>query len=355
VLFNYLKVDEKRQTSHWVVVEADFQSQKLYEISRGEATKFLVPGLVDIHCHGYAGFDVMKGHGDEVVASLRKLGIEWIYPTTITADWDEIRLAIHSINPKQNGFAGVHLEGPFINPSMAGAQPSTGIRDPSFEELQSQLGNTLEKLKIVTLAPERFGGIETTKKLTSIGITVSAGHTDADYFLMTEAHNAGLRHMTHFFNAMKSFHHRTPGCVEFGLVKPLYCELIYDRIHVSREAAQLLWNCKGPFSIIGVSDGTALSGTPDGTTDQMWGHEVKRTGNRVELKDGTLAGSCATIRDVFSNIWTDFGKTEAVLSCSLNPRRSLGLPYPCLWLTVSQDGDILDHIEAEFNLVSKPS
>lgn len=352
MLFNYLKVDEKQHAAHWVVVEADLESQALYETPAGEAETFLAPGLVDIHCHGYAGYDVMDGQGNEVVTSLRKLGVEWIFPTTVTADWSDIRSAIQALNVDQSGFAGVHLEGPFINPSMAGAQPSDKIHTPSFEELQSHLDDMIEQLKIVTLAPERSGGIETTKNLAAMGVTVSAGHTDADYRLMEEAQNAGLRHMTHFFNAMRPFHHRNPGCIEFGLTNPVYCELIYDRVHVSREAAHFLWRCKGPFYVIGVSDGTALSGTQDGTTYEMWGHTVKRTGNRVELADGTLAGSCATIRDVFSNIWADFGKTEAVLSCSFNPRRSLGLPSPRLWLVVSQEGDILDQIHAEFNFVS---
>ncbi len=306
--------------------------------SDGESGLFIVPGLVDIHCHGFDGLDVMDGTGAEIGSKLRELGIEWYCPTTVTASWKDIRVALEPLVKRFAGFAGVHLEGPFVNKSKAGAQPSEQIRSFTFDELQSELGQLAGLIKIVTLAPELLGALELITQLTENGIRVSAGHTDADFATLSKAKNHGFSQMTHFYNAMRPFIHRDPGCVGFGLLELIDCEVIYDRHHVSREAVALLWKCRGPKQMLAVSDGTKLSGAKDGTEATMWGHRVVKQEGCVRLANGALAGSCITLADAFQNLWQDLGPEAAIMSCSINPRRALGLPEPEMWLVVDSQG-----------------
>ena len=325
--------------SEWTNLEITISGNQITaRRSNAESELHLVPGLVDIHCHGYSGLDVMEGRGAEIGAKLRQLGIEWYCPTTITSSWQDIRSALQSLKNGFPGFAGVHLEGPFVNKAKVGAQPSDHIRPFTLDELKTELGELLSLLKIVTLAPELPGAIELITKLTNNGIRVSAGHTDADYDTLFEAKKRGLSQMTHFYNAMRPFTHRDPACVGFGLLEFIDCEVIYDRHHVSREAVELLWKCRGPNEMLGISDGTKLSGVKDGTEATMWGHSVTKQGGCVRLANGTLTGSCITLADAFKNLWQDLGPEAAVMSCSVNPRRALGLPEPEMWLVVDSQG-----------------
>jgi len=300
----------------------------------------VVPGLVDIHVHGVKGFDVMAGQGNEVVHELRQLGIEWCCPTTVTASPEDTVRALAAIDAGVPGFAGVHLEGPFISPNRPGAQPSEWIREPSIEAFREAVGDWGALVKIVTLAPEITGSQELIAHLMQQGILVSAGHTDATFEQLESAH---LDHMTHFYNAMSPLRHREPGAVGFGLLAPdVCCELIYDRLHVSRPAAQILLNAKQEGQVLAISDGTAASGMADGWHGTMWGSEVEKRNGAVRLVDGTLAGSAVTLADVFTNLWQDFGAEVAISACSTAPRMALGLPEPAMWLRVDDTGTIIE-------------
>ena len=302
----------------------------------------VVPGLVDIHVHGAKGLDVMEGETNALVAELRRLGIEWCCPTTVTASPSSIQAALAAINPKTPGFAGVHLEGPFISPRRPGAQPADFLRKPSIAAYQDCVGEFGSLVRIVTLAPEIPGSEELTAYLEQQGVIVSAGHTDASF---EELLGSRFRHMTHFFNAMSPFNHRQPGAVGFGLSEPVVCELVYDRVHVSKPAAEILWQAKKPNKMIAVSDGTMASGMADGWSGEMWGHAVSRRDGAVRLTDGTLAGSAVTLGDVFKFLWRDLGPEVAIAACSTNPRKALGLPEPKIRLKVADDGTIIEVLE----------
>lgn len=310
----------------------------------GPAELYLVPGLIDSHCHGVGGLDVMAGEAPKISQRLRECGVEYFCPTTVTAPWEQLRFALQACDPTLKGFAGVHLEGPFVSPDMAGAQPREHILPPSVRALEEELGDLLSRVKIVTLAPELAGAQEVIEYLRSRGILVSAGHTDATHKTLSESR---ISRMTHFYNAMRAFHHREPGCVGYGLLGDPELELIYDGVHVSEHAAALLLRSRGTDRLIAVSDGTSLSGLPDGSVAELWGHKVTKRSGSVRLEDGTLAGSAATLADVFRRLWQDFGPEVAVKSASENPRRSLGLPGPRLWMIVSREGDIIDRVEME--------
>jgi N-acetylglucosamine-6-phosphate deacetylase len=308
-------------------------------ISGQETSRYSwVPGLIDIHVHGVAGLDVMEGDAAAIAKELRERGIEWFCATTVAADWKSIESVFSSIEGVE-GCAGVHLEGPYINPEMCGAQPAAYIAPFAKEQIEPFLGH----LKILTLAPELPGAAELGEWLVAKGVIVSAGHTNADFETLRNAH--AVSQMTHFFNAMRPFHHRCPGCIDFGLIADVHCELIYDRVHVSKEAATMLFACKGPGKVIGISDGTKLSGCPDGSSATMWGHEVFVRDGSARLADGTLAGSSSTLASVFQALWQDIGPEAAIMACSVNPRNRLGLDEPELWLLVDEDGGIVQVTE----------
>jgi N-acetylglucosamine-6-phosphate deacetylase len=302
-----------------------------------------VPGLVDIHVHGLHGYDVMAGQGNEVLADMRALGIEWCLPTTVTADPVSIQSAIAAIDTREPGFAGVHLEGPFIDMGHGGAQPKEQIRNrPSVQDFFDVVGEYAELIRIVTLAPELPGAQELIGHLIAADITVSAGHTNATFEQL--AAMDGIAHMTHCYNAMRPFHHRDAGAVGFALLSDAYCELIYDRVHTSKEAARLLFELKRD-KVIAISDGTAAAGMADGWRGEMWGQSVVKADGAVRLENGDLAGSAATLADVFKNLWADFGAEIAIGACSATPRRALGLPEPEMWLMVDDDGTIIEVLE----------
>jgi N-acetylglucosamine-6-phosphate deacetylase len=302
----------------------------------------IVPGLVDIHVHGAKGLDVMAGETNALVAELRRLGIEWCCPTTVTASASSIQAALAATDPKATGFAGVHLEGPFISPRRPGAQPAGFLREPSIAAYKDCVGEFGSLVRIVTIAPELPGSEELTAYLEQQGVIVSAGHTDASF---EELLASRVRHMTHFYNAMSPFGHREPGAVGFGLSQPVVCELIYDRVHVSKAAAEILWKLKKPDRMIAVSDGTMASGMADGWSGEMWGHAVSKRDGAVRLANGTLAGSAVTLADVFKFLWQDLGPEVAIACCSTNPRKALGLPEAKMRLKVADDGTIIEVLE----------
>lgn len=301
----------------------------------------LVPGLVDIHVHGVMGFDVMAGEGNEVIRLLGEIGVEWCCPTTVTASNEDIQRALAAIDPSQPGFAGVHLEGPFINPGRAGAQATGAMQVPSVQAFRDVVGEFVDLIRPVTLAPELPGAAALVEYLVGKGVIVSAGHTNASY---AELSAVRVDHMTHFYNAMSPLDHREPGAVGFGLTADVRCELIYDRVHVSKAAAEILIGMKRK-AVIGISDGTAASGMPDGWSGTMWGREVVKKDGTVRLSDGTLAGSAVTLVDVFRNLWQDFGPEVAISACSTAPRLALGLPEPAMWLRVDDAGTIIEVLQ----------
>jgi N-acetylglucosamine-6-phosphate deacetylase len=302
------------------------------EPSDRPAEGLLVPGFVDIHIHGAFGKDFMSGSKDDLLAmadGLQKVGYEAFLPTTVTGSLEDVRRAIKLIPKADWRIAGFHLEGPFISRKHPGAQPQNYIVHPS-SEWDDVLDH--EKLRVVTLAPEIGGGLELVERLSTRGVIPSLGHTDVTYEQVRAAVEAGARHTTHTYNAMRPLHHREPGTVGAALtLDELSCELIYDRVHVSRPAAEVLLRCKGPGNIIAVSDGTMAAGMPQGSEFAMWGLECVVGERDVRLKDGTLAGSKITLYDAFRNLAQDFGPEVAIRLCSLNPRRALGMGSPRAW------------------------
>jgi N-acetylglucosamine-6-phosphate deacetylase len=313
------------------------------EPAEGRASRYLVPGFVDLHIHGAFGFDFMGASPDELLAladRLEKSGYEAFFPTTVSASAAEIARALENL-PDDPRMPGFHLEGPFLSPKFPGAQPPEAILDPTPDNL-AEWENVLAhpKLALATLAPERPGALALASRLSRRGVRVSMGHTDATTDEAAAGFEAGVRHATHSFNAMRGLHHREAGAVGYLLAQDeLFAELIYDRRHVSREAAALLIRCKPADKVIAVSDGTMAAGAPPGNRLRMWGHEVEtRPGAVVLAGTETLAGSAITLLEAFRNLAEDFGVETAIRACCLNPRLAMGMPSePRVWVEFSPE------------------
>ena len=306
--------------------EADLSRRAFHRVD-GLAETLLVPGFVDIHTHGAFGIDFMTSDRAQMTTlcgKLREVGYEAFLPTTVTASAADIKKALNAM-PLDPMVLGFHLEGPFVSLKYPGAQPKSYIIDapagPSdWDEILDD-----PRLRVVTLAPERPGAIDLIQRLAARGVKVSMGHTDATYSQADVAFQAGATHTTHTFNAMRPLHHREAGMVGYSLSNDeVFSELIYDRLHVQRESAEILLRCKPADRVVAVSDSTMAAGLAAGQTINMWGIECIVGDHEVRLKDGTLAGSGITLLDAFRNLHADFGPETAIQACSLNPRTAIG-------------------------------
>ncbi|HWP30553.1 MAG TPA: hypothetical protein VNK96_02335 [Fimbriimonadales bacterium] len=343
--------DTRKEVPKWHSAEFHEEKHLLRYLPGEPRAPYLIPALVDMHVHGINGIDVMDGDIEQMAMELKKTGIEWFCPTTISASFEKLRSLLEKTATNRNGVIGFHLEGPYLNDKYAGAQPAQFFRKPNISEINEYFSEHLHKISVMTLAPELEGALQTIEFLSNEKIIVNAGHTDANYEIMQKAFEKGLSGITHFYNAMRPFHHREPGCVGFGWMNNINCEIIYDRIHVSKNAMDILLKLKSIENIVAVSDGTKLSGTPDGTETEMWGRTVRKQNGASRSEDGTLCGSAVTLFDVFQNLWRDYAcdKTISVLACSYNPRRILRLPPPKLWLLLDENANMLDTFEGELS------
>lgn len=321
------------------------------------AELMIIPGFVDVHIHGAYGIDFMSSSSDDLLDLASKLedeGYEAFLPTTVTESLESVKLALHNL-PEHPAIPGFHLEGPFISKDYPGAQPKKHILSPeSAPDWQEVLNHP--KLKLITLAPELTGAKELIQDLSSRGVIVSAGHTNATFSQIKTATESGLSHITHTFNAMKPLHHREAGTVGAALLlDSISTEIIYDRFHVNNEVTELLLNSKPKEKIIGISDCTMAHGLKPGTELRMWGHDVIVNAKDVRIKNsGALAGSKASLKDVFLNLWEDFGVEIAAQACSINPRQILGLTYPPrTWLVFTSSKELETIVRTEDNGLSK--
>lgn len=320
--------------------EVRTEGELTFERVDKSSDRLLLPGFVDIHFHGAYGLDFMTATREDLEFLGRKLskeGYEAVLMTTVTAPLEDVVRAVENL-PDDPMFAGFHLEGPFISKHYPGAQPPQFILDPPAAASEWDAIFDHPKLRVVTMAAEHPFALPLITRLMSRGVIVSQGHTNATYAEAKAGFVHGAAHMTHFFNAMRPFHHREAGTVGYGLTTPgLTTEIIYDRQHVAEDAMKLLVQCKNSDDILAVSDSSAATRLPAGSELNMWGHQATVIGKRVQLPDGTLAGSTITLLDAFCNLCEDFGEELAIRACSLNPRRALKMGSPQVYLEFDQD------------------
>jgi N-acetylglucosamine-6-phosphate deacetylase len=301
-------------------------------VVRGEGS-YVLPGFIDIHVHGGYGSDFMDADSeayDTITSFHAKGGTTSIMSTTVTASKASIDRVLEASSAYRSSpihgakLAGVHLEGPFISPKWPGAQNPAHITPPRLDWLREWVDRFPGLIRMVTLAPEQEGALETIAWLTAQGIVASAGHTDATYNEMQAAAASGLRHAVHTFNAMKGLHHREPGTVGAVLSDSrIMAEVIADGHHVHPSCIQLLASAKGPDKLVLITDAISASGLGSGNY-KLGDLDVIMADGVARLKDGgALAGSTLTMIDAFRYAVTHAGLSieAASLAASGNPAR----------------------------------
>lgn len=316
---------------------------------RGE---YIVPGFIDIHCHGGNGYDTMDSTQDaleEISKFKAKNGCTGFLATTVTSSMKDTTKALKNVNGYKKKFPregaeilGIHLEGPFINAKQKGAQREDLIIPPSIERVKKFISEAGGIIKIVTYAPELDRDFKFTSFLNSKGIIPSVGHSFADYKIIISALKFGLKSSSHIFNQMKGIHHREPGTVGAILTEEnLFAEIIADCVHVHPAIINLLIRAKGVDKIILITDAMRATGLQDGVYD-LGGLEVMVKNNEARLESGNLAGSTLTMNNSIKNMVRKIGINieESVRMASLNPARLLGLDKDRGSLTPGKRADI---------------
>jgi N-acetylglucosamine-6-phosphate deacetylase len=308
---------------------------------------YLAAGFIDLHVHGALGRDTMEGSA-EAFRSICDFhasgGTTSLLLTTATAPLERIvdvlKAARNSMEQRSAvgtqravpTIIGVHVEGPFISKTKAGAQRAEFIQDPSPAAVQ-QLLEHADVLKRVTIAPELPGALEAIEAFHARGISVSGGHSDVWDEDAGAAFDRGMRSVTHTFNCMSSERrrgvYRVAGLLEFALSEPeISCELIADGHHVSSTLMKMLYRAKGAQGICLVTDATAGAGLPEGTRFALFGKDCIVENGVCFLADrSALAGSAARMIDLVRMMVRELNVAlnEAIAMATENPARAIGL------------------------------
>jgi N-acetylglucosamine-6-phosphate deacetylase len=300
---------------------------------------YLLPGFVDLQVNGYFGEDLQAADPAgwaAVACGLPSTGTTSFLPTLITAPLDrlaaELQAAAVIVPGLPAGGArvlGVHLEGPFLSPLRRGAHNEAWLTDPTPEAVEELIDVSGGLLRLVTLAPERPGGLEAIERLAAAGVLVSVGHSDATGAQVAAAAERGARMVTHLFNAQRPLSHREPGVVGQALTDGrLTSGLIADLHHVAGPVCGLAFRA-APGRIALVTDAAAPAGMPPGAY-LLGGEPVTLPpgdGAPPLRGDGTLAGSALRMdRAVANMVAAGVSLAEAVAAATRIPADLIGRP-----------------------------
>lgn len=318
------------------------------------AGAMVVPGFIDLHIHGAGGSDAMDGTAEaleRISETLVEEGTVGFLATTMTQSEEKIVKALTAVKEydKENGarILGVHLEGPFISPEYAGAQPREYIVKPDIEQFKKYNAASGNRIKKVTIAPEEEGAEALIKYLKDNGIIASLGHSNATAKEVKRAIASGADSVTHTFNAQSAFRHREIGVAGSAMLyDELCCEIIADGVHVSIEAIKLLVKNKPKDKITLITDSIRAKGSGDGESE-LGGQKVFVKDGQARLENGTLAGSVLKMNVAIKNMVEKAGVTftQAIDYATKNPAKQLGI--------FKETGSIAVGKRADFTVLDK--
>ncbi len=352
-----------------VVVAVGAGRPRRVDLDRPEG--LLVPGFVDLHVHGGGGGSFTDGDPDSALLAVqthRRHGTTTTLASLVSAAPDRLARQVELLRDLwQDGLvAGIHLEGPWISDRRCGAHDPAVLRDPDPAEVASLLDLGDGAVRMVTVAPERTGGLAAVAQVVESGALAAVGHTDADYETAVAAVAAGARVGTHLFNAMRPLHHRRPGPVVALLEDPrVTLELVADGIHLHPALYRQTSAAVGPDRIALVTDAMAAAALGDGS--------YRLGGQAVEVRQGvarlvgtdTIAGGTTTMDVLFRHavtalaphtrepgspvVCTDADLLRAVRQTAANPAARLGRA-DVGWLEAGRRGDLVV-LDAELQVV----
>ncbi|MFP1626289.1 N-acetylglucosamine-6-phosphate deacetylase [Streptomyces sp. 5K101] len=294
---------------------------------------WIVPGFVDLHNHGGGGASFTSGTADEVLRGVlthRQHGTTTLLASTVTGDMDFLahRAGFLSELVEQGDLAGIHFEGPFISPCRKGAHSEALLRDPDPAEVRKLVDAARGTAKMMTLATELPGGIDSVRLLAEHGVIAAIGHTDATYDQTRAAIDAGATVATHLFNAMPALGHRAPGPIAALLEdERVTVELINDGTHLHPAALRLAFRSAGAGRVAFITDAMDAAGFGDGRY-QLGPLEVEVKDGVARLVEGdSIAGSTLTLDTAFRRAVTvdRIPVADVVTAVSANPAKLLGM------------------------------
>lgn len=317
--------------------------------------KRIVPGFIDIHCHGAYGFDTNDANMHGLRKWTKKItseGVTSILPTTITQSKEVLTNALANVaKVVEEGYdgaeiLGIHFEGPYLDMIYKGAQPEQYIRKPSVSDFQSYQKVAKGLIKYVTLATEVDEDYELTEYLFNNGIVVSIGHSASTYEEAIMAFAHGARSQTHVYNGMTPFNHRKNGLVGLAYrVKGMYGEVICDGNHSTTTALYNFFNAKGPDYGIMITDALMAKGYEPGSRFTFGGNEIEiyEDGSAHLFETKGLAGSTLKMNDGLRILVEDalVPFNYAINSCTINPAKCLGIDNRKGRIGVGYDSDLV--------------
>ncbi len=319
------------------------------EIIHGQG-RYLSPGFIDIHIHGAGNHDTMDGTFealDTISKTIANHGTTGFLPTTMTVSLKDINTAVEVAKEAQGNVGGasilgVHLEGPFISKMAIGAQNPNFVEKPTLENFKEMVGQNMDFIKNITIAPEVDGALELIPYLRENNINVSMGHTKATYEEAMEGIKAGVNHSTHLFNAMTPFTHREPGVVGAIFDTDITTETISDGVHISYPSLRTAYKVKTTDKVLLITDTMMACGMPDGTYS-LGGQPVISKNGAARLESGALAGSILTMDKAVQNVYhnTDLPLHEVIKMASYNGAKFIGVEDKKGKIALNFDADLL--------------
>ena len=298
----------------------------------------IIPGMIDVHCHGGLGFDTNDANEEGLVKWAKGLlneGITGFCPTTVTQSVEILINAVANVaSVVKKGYEGaeilgIHFEGPYLNMKNKGAQPPEYIVTPTVEQFKKYQEAANGLIKIITMACENDPDFELTRYCAANGVNVSIGHSGSTYDEAVLAVANGANGMTHTFNGMNPLHHREPYLTGAAMrLKDTYAEIICDGNHVVWPAIYSLITSKGRDYCIMIDDALCAKGCAPGYYE-LGGNaiEIRENGSAYLQGTNTLAGGTLKFNKGLQNLIEKvmIPIDWAINMVTINPARYLGV------------------------------
>ena len=317
--------------------------------------KKILPGFIDIHCHGAYTYDTNDAHEEGLRNWTKNIvgeGVTALLATTITQSEEVLTKAVANVaKVMEEGYEGaeilgIHFEGPYLDMKYKGAQPEEYIVKPTIEQFERYQAAAKGNIRYITMATETDEDFTLTRYLADKGVVVSIGHSAATYEQACMAFANGAKSMTHVYNGMTPFNHRANGLVGAAYrLRTMYGEIICDGNHSTPAALNNYFMSKGPDFGIMVTDALMAKGTPIGSRHIFGGNEILiyPDGSAHLTKIDTLAGStlrmCDGLRILIEEALVPVN--YAINSCTLNPATCLGVDDRKGSIRAGKDADLV--------------
>ena len=317
--------------------------------------KRIVPGFIDIHCHGAYTFDTNDAHEEGLrnwTKGIVSEGVTAFLATTITQSVEVLTNAVANVaTVMEDGYEGaeilgIHFEGPYLDMKYKGAQPPQYIVKPTIEQFKQYQEAAKGNIRYITMATETDEDFALTRYLADNGVVVSIGHSAATYEQACMAFANGATSMTHVYNGMTPFNHRANGLVGAAYrLRTMYGEIICDGNHSTTAALNNYFMSKGPDYAIMVTDALMAKGTPIGSRHIFGGNEILiyPDGSAHLTAIDSLAGSTLKMNEGLRILVEEalIPFNYAINSCTLNPANCLGIADRKGSIRVGRDADIV--------------